>query len=321
MREFVIGKNDSGQRVDKFLSKAVPRLPQPLVYKYLRMKRIKLNGKRCEAADRLSEGDVMNLYVNDEFFEDSKAYPFMFAQAQVNIVYEDENILIADKPAGLIVHEDADEKYDTLINRICRLLSDRGEYQPEKENSFVPALCNRIDRGTCGMVIAAKNAESLRILNEKIRLREIDKRYICIIKGHIKQPKGRLSGYIAKDSENNMVSVTKSRKDGAKTAVTEYKVLKRLEKYDLVEANLITGRTHQIRAQFADVGHPLLGDTKYGKMDGDNKFKNQALCSYKLKFSFPKDSPSAEEHKLLSYLDGKEFTVDTEAFLRKYGVK
>ena len=314
MREFVIGKNDAGQRADKFLGKTVPRLPQTLVYKYLRMKRIKLNGKRCGAADRLSEGDVMSLYINDEFFEDNAAHPFMFAPAQVKVVYEDENILIADKPAGLIVHEDADEKYDTLINRICRLLYERGEYHPERENSFAPALCNRIDRGTCGMVIAAKNAEALRILNEKIRLREVDKRYLCIVTGHIKPDRGRLSGYLTKDSENNQVAVSDSMRQGAKTAVTEYRVLRRLEGCDLVEAKLITGRTHQIRAQFAHAGHPLLGDTKYGRQDPESRLRTQALCSYKLKFSFPKgDTPG-----LLDYLDGREFTIDTGEFLAKY---
>ncbi len=314
MREFVIGKNDAGQRADKFISKAVPRLPQTLLHKYLRMKRVKLNGKRCAAADRLAEGDVMSLYINDEFFEDSRAYPFMFAPAQVNIVYEDENILIADKPAGLIVHEDAEEKYDTLINRICRLLYERGEYDPERENSFVPALCNRIDRGTCGMVIAAKNAEALRILNEKIRLRELDKRYLCIIVGHIRPEKGRLSGYLTKDSENNQVTVSQVRRAGAKTAITEYRVLRRLGEYDLVEAKLITGRTHQIRAQLAQTGHPLLGDTKYGRSDPRIRLRTQALCSYRLRFSFRK----GETPGLLDYLDGREFTIDTEDFLNRY---
>ena len=153
MREFVIGKNDAGQRADKFISKAVPRLPQTLLHKYLRMKRVKLNGKRCAASDRLAEGDVMSLYINDEFFEDSRAYPFMFAPAQVNIVYEDENILIADKPAGLIVHEDAEEKYDTLINRICRLLYERGEYS--------------MRRYGCGSLINAISASSWDISGRK----------------------------------------------------------------------------------------------------------------------------------------------------------
>jgi 23S rRNA pseudouridine955/2504/2580 synthase len=183
MKTFTIGPNDAGQRLDKFLRKAVPGLPASLMHKYVRLKRIKLNGARCEAARRLALGDRLELYVNDEFFGPKAAAGFMDAPADVEIVYEDENVLLADKPAGLLSHEDASESADTLINRIRRYLHEKGEYAPENEQSFAPALCNRLDRNTGGIVIAAKNAEALRILNEKIKLREVTKLYLCLAHG------------------------------------------------------------------------------------------------------------------------------------------
>lgn len=158
MREFIINQNDAGQRVDKFLTKAVPKLPKNLLYKYLRLKRIKVNGKRCEISTRLACGDVMQLYINDEFFEGEVADrpAFLSAPTSLNIIYEDENIILCDKKCGLVVHEDESGSADTLINRIQHYLYEKGEYRPEEELSFAPALCNRIDRNTGGIVICAK---------------------------------------------------------------------------------------------------------------------------------------------------------------------
>ena len=196
MREFRINKNDSGQRLDKFITKAVKDLPQSLLYKYIRLKRIKLNGKRCSISDRLNEGDVIQLYINDEFFDGDTSKPaFLKAPSAVDIVYEDENILLCDKRIGLVVHEDESGQSDTLINRILHYLYDKGEYDPAKEQSFVPALCNRIDRNTSGIVICAKNAESLRILNQKVKDRELEKKYLCVTVGVPKARSAELKAY------------------------------------------------------------------------------------------------------------------------------
>ena len=184
MKEFTISKNDAGQRMDKFITKAIPKLPSSLLYKYIRLKRIKLNGKRCEISTRLSVGDLVQCYVSDEFFEVEEKRPdFMLAPSEVSVVYEDENILLINKPAGLLVHEGDQWCADTLIARIQHYLYKKGEYDPKNENSFVPALCNRIDRNTCGIVIAARNAATLRVLNDKIKDRELDKKYLCVVKG------------------------------------------------------------------------------------------------------------------------------------------
>lgn len=316
MKEFTISKNDAGQRMDKFITKAVPKLPSSLLYKYIRLKRVKLNGKRCEISTRISVGDIVQCYISDEFFEAEEKRPeFMLAPATVDVVYEDENILLINKPAGLLVHEGDQWCADTLIARIQHYLYKKGEYDPKNENSFVPALCNRIDRNTCGIVIAAKNAATLRVLNDKIKDRELEKKYLCVVKGTPKRATGLLEHFLIKNEKTNTVEAYKEPKPGAKTAKTKYRVLSSVDGMCLCEAELLTGRTHQIRAQFSAIGHPLIGDTKYGKAKDGRGFNWQALCSYKLTFRFEEDA----EH--LAYLDGKTFTVKDAWFIDKLGFK
>ncbi len=315
MKEFTIRKNDADIRLDKFVSKAVPSLPSNLIQKYIRLKRIKVNSSRAKPDTRLIEGDSVQMYLNDEFFENTrakKATPKLSASFP-NIVYEDENIILADKPAGISVHDD-EFGGETLISQILSYLSSKGEWNPEHENAFIPALCNRIDRNTSGIVIAAKNAEALRIMNNKIKNREISKYYLCVVMGKLHPPSGTLKGYIFKDAKENRVYVRPKPCPGAKTAITKYSTLKTNGEISLVECELITGRTHQIRAQMASAGHPLVGDGKYGK-NADNKkygMKHQALCSYKLVFNFK--TPSG----ILEYLNKQAFTIKNVPFKSKF---
>ena len=315
MKELTIGANDAGQRLDRFLAKAVPLLPASLAQKYIRIKRIKCNGARVERDTRLQDGDVLQLYINDEFFDkprEDNAY-LTVAAPKLNIVYEDDHILLVDKRPGLAVHpHDGAEYGRTLIDHIQAYLYQKREWSPRAENSFTPALCNRIDRNTGGIVIAAKTAEALRVMNQKIKDRELDKRYLAIVEGTPKPKEGSLKGYLFKDAKKNRVFVTDTPQTGSKSCQTNYITLASREGLSLVECELITGRTHQIRAQFAHAGHPLLGDGKYGKLDKRFDRTYQALYSYKLTFRFTTEAGSLEG------LNGKSFQVKEVEFAKAY---
>lgn len=315
MKSFIIKENDSKQRLDKYLQKSFPNLPKTLMYKYIRTKRIKVNSKKSSISYRLAVGDVVDLYINDEFFiKPETVYDFASASDKLDVIYEDENIIILNKPVGILCHPDDREYCDTLISRVKKYLYKKSEYNPDAENSFSPSLVNRIDRNTSGIVIAAKNAQSLRILNQKMKDRELHKFYRCIIVGTPKKKSATLEGYLTKDEDKNIVTVSKKMTDGAKTIITKYHVVAFNEKFSLVDVELITGRTHQIRSHFASIGHPLLGDGKYSKNESGKKlgYKKQCLCSYKLIFDFRTDAD------ILEYLNGKCFEIKNIWFQNKF---
>lgn len=318
MRILKIGKNDAGQRLDKFLTKAVKGLPLSMLYKAIRTKKIKVNRARAKENQQLLEGDEIQLFIKDEFFDlpqkDNSALGAI--KPKLSIIYEDENILLLNKRPGVLVHEDTAGGENTLILHVKAYLYQKGAYDPADEQSFAPALCNRIDRNTGGIVIAAKNAAALRAMNEKIKENKISKFYLCAAHGKMPKRADTLVGYLRKDSEKNLVTVSDTPLRGGKNIETRYRVLREKNGNSLLEVELVTGRTHQIRAHLAHIGHPLLGDGKYGK-NRDEKgkgYKYQALYAYRLAFD-----PVGEEGTL-AYLEGKSFEIpqDDVWFLKDF---
>ncbi|MCL2096391.1 MAG: RluA family pseudouridine synthase [Oscillospiraceae bacterium] len=303
IKKIIANKNDANQRLDKFLAKTFGNLPPSMLYKFIRAKKIKVNGKRCAIGYKLNEGDIIDLYIKDEFLvTENHILSFKDIIPKLKILYEDGNILLCDKKPGVIVHPDKNEEINTLINHITAYLYKKGEYNPEFENSFAPALCNRIDRNTGGIVICAKNSETLRIINEKIKNNEIEKKYLCLINGILDKKSGIMTAYHRKNQDLNIAEINKNKFPGSKIIKTGYEVLGEKNNISLVEVELITGRTHQIRAHFAYIGRPLVGDGKYNKNKTPGFF-HQALYAYKIKFNFTGESG------VLDYLNGKIITA------------
>ncbi len=315
MREIIVGKNDAGQRLDKFLTKKYKHLPFSMMYKLIRKKKITVNRKRAKENQILNESDLILIFAPDDLFSE-KAPKRFNSKGKINVVYEDENIIIVDKEEGLLVHSDTDDEDDTLIDRITTYLISKGEFIPEEENSFSPALCNRIDRNTQGLVIAAKNASALREMNDIIKQRKVRKTYLAVIHGVLNPKDGEIKLLLEKDSKENLVRVRKQATLSSKTAVTRYRTVDvaRDKSLSLLEIELVTGRTHQIRASFAHIGHPLLGDGKYAvnKKDREMGYKSQALCAYSLEFI------DCKKYDTLGYLQGLYITANKPDFLKLF---
>lgn len=310
MKSVTVNSNDAGQRLDKFLLKHFESLPKSMMFKQIRKKNIKVNRKRCVPEQVINENDVIELYLNDDMLRERTVhYDFMSAPRELSIIYEDENIILMDKKQGELCHPDGKEYVNTLVASMKRYLYEKGEYKPQEENSFTPSLANRIDRNTGGIVIGAKNYKSLKILNQKIKDREIDKFYLTVCEGVFDKKSDILTGYLTKDNKKNMVFVSDKQTENSKYIKTKYTVLDSYDNISLVEIELLTGRTHQIRAHLASIGHPLLNDGKYGRTHG--RFK-QELYSYKLRFNFTTDAD------ILNYLNGREFVSSRCAVLEKF---
>lgn len=314
MVEFQIGANDSGQRLDRFITKAMPELPKSMMYRLIRKKDIKLNGKRCEISDRLSEGDVVRVYVKDSVSAERKAdMSFLSVPADIQIVFEDDNILVVNKPVGMDSHPGSSFSGDTLIGRIKHYLYNKKEFRPENENAFAPALCSRLDRNTSGLVTAAKTASALREVNAAIRSGHLHKIYHCVLIARPPRDEDILTAYHHKDTAHNTVTISDEMLEGYKEIRTGYRVLAEDRGLVLAEITLFTGRTHQIRAHMAHIGCALLGDGKYGDISVNkrNGVFRQALCAYALRFELPSESP-------LAYLNDVLIEAPVPEFERKF---
>lgn len=294
MREFTIYENDAGQRIDKFITKLMPKLPKSMMYKGFRKNCVKLNGRHIkDGSVFIDEGDTLKLYFKDEFFEPEPE--FKYVKPRLDIVYEDDNILVINKAVGVVVHADERGTENTLIDMVQSYLFENNEYDPAAEQTFKPALCNRLDRNTGGLIIAAKNAAALREMNERIRNRDVKKFYKAVVEGY-PEPEGHLEGYVVRTGK--ITAVSQEKQEQSKAVSLDYRVAAQKNGHSLLEIELHTGRTHQIRAQLAAAGYPLAGDTKYG---GHGGIFRQALWSVRLFFDF--------QNGILSYLNGKTIQV------------
>lgn len=314
MVNFIISENDSGQRIDKFISKALPDLPKSMMYRLFRKKDIKINGKRCDISARLESGDTVTVYVKQELSaEKQHDMTFLDAPDKIEKIYEDENILIVFKPVGLDSHSNGTHNPDTLVNRIKHYLYNKKEYQPENENSFAPALCSRLDRNTSGLVMSAKNATALREINRAIKCGEVHKVYRCVTVSPPPKDSDVITAYHRKDDTRNIVRISDTAREGFKEIKTGYRVIRKKSGLSLVEVTLFTGRTHQIRAHLAHINAHILGDGKYGNISANKRYGvfRQALCAYSLKFGIPQDSP-------LAYLNTAEISAPSPDFERLF---
>ena len=314
MKSFTAGPNENGVRLSRFVEGVTKDMPRSMMYKAFRNKRIKVNGKRAEPDTRLSAGDLIELYINDEFFPVGKptaktAKPRR--QPPVTVVYEDENFAVLYKPAHLLCHSDRTGDAN-LVDACAAYLEAKGEYDPHAEKRFAPALCNRLDRGTEGLVLAAKSYAALRDLNAIIRDDMMKKEYLTITVGA--PPQGRFVAWLQHSEKNNKVRIHARESEGYKQIITEVTVIRQAGPFALCRIGLITGRTHQIRAHLAYLGHPVLGDIKYGnhKMNERTGLKTQALCAQRLSFG------RIPEENTLQYLSGRVIKLNDPEIVKTY---
>ncbi len=310
MKTYDVGPKEAGARLDKFVLKKAAKLPKSLLYKYFRKGDIKVNGKRCrDFSVSVADGDVVDIYIPDEFFiKETPNYDFLSASKDLKIVFEDENIIIADKQPGVLCHPAKGQYTDTLLSRVCRYLYEKGEYNPDE--GYTPALANRIDRGTGGLVLLAKNPAALRSLCRRIKEHTIEKHYLAALTGTMNKSGGEMHGFLSKNSAKNKVSLTSD--PDAYEARLSYEVLLADRGKTLVDIHLITGFSHQIRVQFSSAGYPLVGDMKYGAAHHGSGISRQALYSWRLTFC-----PEKEED-ILSYLNGRSFYAAEIPFVKEH---
>ncbi len=307
MKEIKITEQEENQRLDKFLLKYMNKASKSFIYKMLRKKRIKYNGKKAKGGELLQNGDTLQLYLAEEtmaeFMEEKTVNA---AIRHFAIVYEDDDVLMVSKPAGLLTHPEKSSDKNTLIDQILYYLYEKGQYNPSKEASFTPAVCNRLDRNTSGIVIAGKSLRAVQAVNEAIAKQKLDKYYLTLVKGSVTEAR-EISSFLSKDAERNQVQLSERKTEGAKKVVTCYRPVAVAKGFSLLEIRLVTGKSHQIRAHMQSIGHPVAGDRKYGEeavnrmMREKYALSNQFLHAYRIVWR--------QEEGLLAYLSGKELTA------------
>lgn len=310
MREIRVGKNDSNQRLDRFLKKYMDEAGTGFIYKMLRKKNIKVNESKASPEMMIFEGDTIQLYLSDETIDKFiGTKEIRKSRLAPRIIYEDENLVLINKPVGILSHGAGEEFEENIVDSLVTYLIQKGDYVPRIEKTFSPSICNRLDRNTSGIIIGAKNSEALRLVNKAIKEGSVRKYYKTIVKGAIKEDFEH-KGFLIKDEDRNLVDISDEQGEGSKEIHTKFRVIMSKGGYSLLEVELITGRTHQIRSTLQTMGYPVIGDRKYGKSVVNDEFRkkygleNQWLHGYRMVLN------GLEEK--LDYLNGREFIADPD---------
>lgn len=308
LKEILIGINESEQRLDRFLMKYLDKASRGFIYKMIRKKNIVINGSRVKPDTMIFEGDKIQLYMSDETINKFTSETIIQkSQLIPNIIYEDDNIMLMNKDVGILSHSATWEQEDNMVSSMINYLMEKGDYNPEDEKTFIPSICNRLDMNTSGIIIGGKNYQSLKAINEAMKNSRIQRFYKTIVKGQVNRD-FQITSYLVKDEDKNKVEIYSNEVEGAKKIVTKVRVLKKSREFSLLEIELITGRTHQIRAHLSSINHPIIGDRKYGDFLLNESFSkeyglmNHWLHAYKIIFN------GLEEP--LKYLNGREFNSD-----------
>ena len=319
MKNIIVNSNEAGQRMDKLLGKYLNLAGKSFLYKMMRKKNITLNGKKCDGSEKLSEGDDIKIFLSDETFDKFSQIKVQKVKKQkLDIIYEDSHILLINKPSGMLSQK-AKETDESLVEYLIDYLLDSGQLTKEALRSFRPSVCNRLDRNTSGLVAAGKSLAGLQMLSAVFKDRSLHKYYLCTVKGQVLE-KQAIEGYLFKDEKTNRVTILKTEEPGSAPIRTEYAPVAEQDGYTLLRVALITGRTHQIRAHLASIGHPIAGDYKYGNplvnLEVKQKYHvgSQMLHSYQMVF------PSLEGS--FAYLSGRVFFAPAPPeFVRIFGEK
>jgi 23S rRNA pseudouridine955/2504/2580 synthase len=309
----VVDKNEAGQRLDKLLMKQLNKAPKSFIYKMLRKKNITLNGKKADGSEKTLLNDEIKLFLSDETIQNfSENYKTTIVENCLDIIYEDSNILVINKPAGLLSQKAVAEDI-SLVEHIISYLITSGQITENELQTFKPGVCNRLDRNTSGLIVAGKTLSGLQVMSELFRDRTLQKYYLCIVSGRIDKP-SLISGYLRKDEKTNQVTITQSFLEGSDPIRTEYSPIRYNNSYTLLKVKLITGKTHQIRAHFNSIGHPLITDGKYGNEKTNTKFRNEFGLKYQLLHSYQIIFPEMSGE--LDYLSNKIITAEVPEYFR-----
>lgn len=313
MREIIISTNEAEQRLDKFLAKYLNEAPKSFFYKMLRKKNIILNGKKASGDEKLKVGDSVKLFLAEETIDKFSSIVIHKTNVQLDIIYEDDDVLFINKPSGMLSQK-ASKEDESVVEHVITYLLNSSQLKMSSLQTFKPSICNRLDRNTSGLITAGKSLKGLQGLSKAFKERTMGKYYLALVQGEIEQSE-HLKGYLHKDEKTNKVSVHDDVIAESSYIETEYRPIWSHEECSLLEVHLITGKTHQIRAHLSHIGHPIIGDSKYGNERINFNFRNRFGVKYQLLHAYRLQFP--EDNTDINTLSGKTFIAPLPLIYKK----